>query len=229
MEKNDGKIVAVIALVIAVVALSVGFAAFADQLTISGTATIEKASDTFEGSFQYDEDFAPTCKVVGAQENLTLSSPYSPGTVSGDTWTGISVPLSTGAYSVVCTARVINTSAYTAYLTRLGVSGGIQCSTVASGANAASNTTAVCARVSGTVQIGSSSVNSLTFNENSTSSTATTTGLTASVSNVTNSNTETVTVTITFDDNNGAVVPDGDITVTLPTISHDYSTVQPTN
>ena len=47
MENKSGKIIAIVALAIAVVALSVGFAAFADQLTISGTATVEKAADAF--------------------------------------------------------------------------------------------------------------------------------------------------------------------------------------
>ncbi len=228
MEKNDGKIVAVIALVIAVVALSVGFAAFADQLTIQGTATVEKAADAFEGNFSYDISVAPTCKVVGADENLTLTDPYSPGTVSGDSWTGISVPLSEGAYSVVCTAQIKNTSTYTAYLTRIGVSGGITCATT-TGENAASNTSAICAAVSGTVKVGSNAADQLTFNQSSTAQTAVSTGLHAQVGNTAPNNTETVTVTITFNDNNGALIPDGDVTVTLPTISHDYSTVQPSS
>ncbi len=223
MEKNNGKIIAVVALVVAVVALSVGFAAFADTLTIQGNATVEKAADAFEGSFQYDESVTPTCKA--GSTTLTLTSPYSPGTVSGDTWTGISVPLKEGAYTVECTATIKNTSAYDAYLTKLSVNGPITCAST--GANAASNTTDVCSRITGTVQVGASG-NTLSFNKDSTSSTAVSTGLTASVAKT--NGTETVKVTITFDSTTApAVVPDGDITVTLPTISHDYSTVRPTS
>ena len=49
MEKNNsGKMVAIVALIVAVVALSVGFAAFADDLYINGTATASASGNAFD-------------------------------------------------------------------------------------------------------------------------------------------------------------------------------------
>ena len=212
MEKNNGKIIAVVALVVAVVALSVGFAAFADTLTIDGTATVKEGANTFAPNFGYAASPAATCTYTGGG---AIDGTYEAGTASGNTWSGISVPLTTDHPSVTCTATIENTSAYNASLTSIKASGAPTCNS-----GTATNTTAVCNTVTETVQIGSAS-NQMVVNKD--------TGANQTISSVLNltvnktNGTATVTVIIAYDA--ATVTPDGDITVTLPTITHDYTTV----
>lgn len=222
MEKNNGKVIAIVALFVAVVALSIGFAAFTDTLTINGTATVKQGSNSaFAASFAYDSTSEEQCTLTGG--GALEGGTYSAGTSSDNTWSGISVPLdSTTAAnaSVTCTARVVNSSVYDAYLRTISVSGPIECST-GTGDAAATNTSDVCDHVTATVQVGNAS-NSLAITTSSTSSTAN-----SNVNySVPASGNATVTVIIAYDTTAG-VVPDGDVTVTLPTISHGYSTVAP--
>ena len=223
MEKSNGKVIAIVALFVAVVALSIGFAAFTDTLTINGQATVQKGSnDTFAANFAYDSTSEEQCTLTGGG---AITGTYNAGTSSDNTWTGISVPLTTTNNSVTCTASVVNGSTYDAYLRSISVDGPLTCTT-GTGDNAATNLTAVCNNVSVTVQVGSSS-NNLTITNQSTSSTANT-----SVNQKIDANggTATVTVIITYDTSTGhGPVPDGDVTVTLPTISHGYSTVAPSS
>lgn len=219
MEKNNGKVIAIVALFVAVVALSIGFAAFTDTLTINGTATVKKADDAFESNFAYDSTSEEACTLTGG--TALESGTYNAGTSSDDTWTGISVPLTMTNPSVTCTAKVKNKSTYDAFLKTLTVNGPLTCTT-GTGDDAASNVSDVCSHVTATVQVGSAS-NSLVINSQSTATTA------ASNLNlkVDKTNGEaTVTVIIAYDTNSN-VQPDGDVTVTLPTISHGYTTVNP--
>ena len=126
MEKNNGKIIAIVALIVAVVALSVGFAAFADQLTIDGNATVKQGANAFDdqtNGLAYLSS-SPACVITNTQTSVA-TSPYSQGTASGDTWSGISVPLTTDNPSVTCTATVENRTAYTAYLRGITTNSGI--------------------------------------------------------------------------------------------------------
>ena len=221
MEKNNGKIIAIVALFVAVVALSIGFAAFTDTLTINGTATVQKGADAFDGSFKYDADSEETCTLAGGG---AITGTYNARTSSDDSWSGITVPIGTtsGTNSVVCTATVKNTSNFDAYLKTITITGPLTYTT-GTGDDAASNVDAVCDHVTATVQVGSTPSNSLAITTSSTSSSAAT-NLNQKVDK--NTGSVDVTVTITYDYTTGPV-PDGDVTVTLPTISHNYSTVNP--
>ncbi len=213
MEKNNGKIIAIVALAVAVVALSVGFAAFTDSLTIDGNATIKGGNnDVFAGSFQYAASPAPACVYTGG----STATNSNPGSASGNTWSGITIELSPDHPSVTCTATISNTSAYNANLTGITASGNVTCAAAAAGG--ATNAAAICATVEEEVQIGSAANNMV----------VTTTGATPAASfnqAVAKTNgTTTATVIVSYDTEAG--VPDGDITVTLPTITHSYTTVQ---
>ena len=55
MEKNkSGRIIAVIALVVAVLGLSLGFAAYSSYLRIEGTATVQSSNDNWKVGFSID-------------------------------------------------------------------------------------------------------------------------------------------------------------------------------
>ena len=220
MEKNNGKIIAVVALIVAVVALSVGFAAFADQLTIDGNATVKQGANAFDDAtngLAYLSS-SPSCVITGTQTSVA-TSPYSQGTATGDSWSGISVPLTHANPSVTCTATVENRTAYTAYLRGITSNTGVTCSST--GADAATNTSDVCGAITVDVTVGSVITDTIQITETAASKNDTTGSIAAMSENT--PGTATVTVVIAYDNN---VVPDGDVVVTLPTITHSYSSAQ---
>lgn len=217
MEKNNSKVVAIVALIVAVIALSVGFAAFSDTLTIDGTATAAAASNPFDdanNALAYATTNSATCYETGTPANTVNSA----GTASGDSWSGISVPLSSSASSVTCTATIVNATAYDAYLTAITTANnnatGLTCSST--GANATTNSTNVCANAQVTVTIGSLTA---TINKDGLTTSGTTGAQVAK-----NGGTATVTVVISY---NSAALTDEDVTITIPTITHAYSSANP--
>lgn len=220
MEKNNnGKVVAVVALVVAVVALSVGFAAFADQLTIAGSATAKVGDNPFEDQnghgLNYKANSQECHSTADANVNV-ITTGYSAGTLNDDSWSAINVPLTKDVPSVTCTAVVENKTSYTAYLKSIGANAGVTCAS--SGANATANKDSVCATVNVVAQFGSVATDKIEFG---TTQPTTNSSLSGSIA----SNGEsTVTLTISYNPNN--VVADEDVTITLPTITHDYSSAQ---
>ena len=213
MEKNNGKIIAIVALVVAVVALSVGFAAFADQLTISAQANVAAPSNPFDDStngLAYAATNSAVCYYTGDNTDTTTNA----GTASGDTWSGISVPLTADKPSVTCTATVVNNTSYTAYLRSIAASGPVECTST--GANATANASAVCATAQAVVTIDDAS---LTVNKDSTNSTKNDTITNKTIT--ANGGTKTVTIVISY--NPTGVNIDEDVTITIPTITHTYS------
>lgn len=232
MEKSNSKIIAVVALLVAVVALSVGFAAFTTTLSIEGNATVKTGTDTvFAPHVNFvSSASSPRCYATSDTTNhasVTGGTGYSAGDVNDNQWTGINVPLDEdNDYDVTCDAAIENTSSYAAYLTNIrstgNADGKISCTSIAqSGASAAANPSAVCANTTVTVSIsgnggtgGSGTITSLAA---ITSPTLGSTSL-----NATNgSGTATVRIQYT------GAAPDGDVRITLPTINFDFSTVAP--
>ncbi len=220
MENKSGKIIAIVALAIAVVALSVGFAAFADTLTItnaSATANASDASSVFDNvtnglAYTQTANESPKCVLTDGGGAVTG---VNAGTFTdADTWANISVPLGNTATSVTCTATVTNSSAYIAYLTELSTSTGLSCSST--GNNASQNETNVCAATTVTVSINDGShTDTMTIPVGNSGASATTHATTISA----NGGTATVSVVIAY---SGATT-DQDTTITIPTITHNYS------
>lgn len=78
MEKNrDSKVIAIIALVIAVVGLSVGFAAFTAQLTITPTAEVKADSSKFK------VEFSNTTTAIEGQGPETVEGKITPEDTDG--------------------------------------------------------------------------------------------------------------------------------------------------
>ena len=223
MEKksNGGRVTAVFALAVAVLALAVGFSAFTDDLTINGTATATSNVNPFDDStkglaYVSTGTGAPECHLTNDNSTVINTSPYGAGTATGDTWNGINVPLGPGenANSVTCTATVKNDTAYPAELTSLS-SAGVQCSS--KGKNAETNSTNICSGVNVKVQIGDNAADKIEYGVSGASSN-TTQGTIAK-----NGGTATVTVTISYDKTKAA---DDDVTVTLLPITHHYESVR---
>lgn len=217
MENKSGKVIAISALVVAVVALSVGFAAFADTLTIDGQATVNPNGDAFDAGTDGVDGLrytgTPTCVKTGGGAITGVNV----GTFSNmnDSWGGISVPLGSEANSVTCTATVTNSSSYVAHITGLTTSGPITCAS--SGANDSVNRTNVCGATTVTATISSGSNSDTLTIDDSTAANAASSTKTVEVD--ANGGTATVTVVINY----AGAVTDQDTTITLPTITHTYS------
>lgn len=84
MERNgSGKVIAVIALVVAVVGLSLGFAAYSTYLRIEGSATVQTSTDNWKVGFSTDTDIEPlngTNTVTGV--NATTGHTNEGGTIT---------------------------------------------------------------------------------------------------------------------------------------------------
>lgn len=101
MEGRNSKVVAIVALCVGVVGLSLGFAAFTSQLTITSGATVTVDQDTqFGNVFGYDVN--PT---VG-----TVAKKYD------KTWTGVNHNFTAIGQDATYTATIVNDSELTAYL-----------------------------------------------------------------------------------------------------------------
>ena len=211
---NGSKIIAIVALLVAVVALAVGFATFSATLTIGAEANVE-AVNQFTANVNYSSTL-PKCYYTEDTTNKTdiITTGYSAGTASGKVWSGIKVPITMSHKSVTCEAEVENTSSYVAHLKSIVTSSGLSCDSTGTGDDAASSPviTSICSNSSATVTVGSDSSTITSAAVNNTSTTGTI--------NATNG-TEIVYVTIAY---SGTLAPDGDITITVPTISLTYKT-----
>jgi len=210
MEKNNSKIIAVAALVVAVIGLSIGFAAFAATLTIENISATMAADNQFTANVNY-KSVAPTCYVTGT--SASISGSYNAGTASAKQWTGISVPLTMSQKSVTCEAQIENSSAYRAALDSISIGGTFTCQSVAaSGTDGyATNATTIC---DGTRVTVTTSGASAVFTNASHDAV---TGITGS--SIATSSSATVQVTIEY---TGTVAADGDVAITVPTISLNY-------
>ena len=214
MEKNNSKIIAVAALVVAVIGLSVGFAAFAATLTIENISASLTATDQFSANVNYDDSVTPTCFAGDSSSSAAVVGTYNGGSASGKQWTGVNVPLTMTQKEVTCHATIKNTSNYIAALNQITIGGSIQCiSTAASGTDGyATNASAICGDVQVTVAVSGASK---TF---SNSDLTAATGFNGNNIAATNGTAE-VTMSIKYNSN---VSPDGDVSITVPTISLKY-------
>jgi len=213
MEKNNGKIIAVAALVVAVIGLSVGFAAFAATLTIENISASFTATDQFSSNVNYDNEVTPTCFAGDSSSSAAVVGTYNAGTTNGKQWTGVSVPITMTQKQVTCHATIENESTYVAALNQISIGGSIQCvSTAASGTDGyATNASAICSDVQVTVAVDGASK---TFHNGDLTALTNISG-----SSISANNTADVTMTINYNSN---VSPDGDVSITVPTISLKY-------
>ena len=212
MGENKGyKILAVIALVLGVVGVTLGYAAFSNTLTISSTASVTPDASTFNVDFSSSStavqtnDITPTlsANVVGfTATNATIDNTNSP------TISNLKATFTEPGQSATYTFYAYNAGEYIAYLKSIVFSG-----------------TKTCTAKTGTTQsLVDSACNGITLNVKVGSEAATTTSV-ASVSNhaLAINGAEEITVVISYA--NGSAVADGDFDVTLPSIVLTYNSV----
>ena len=207
-RNNNSKVIAVVALIVAVVGLGIGFAAFTSTLTISANATVTPSASTFNVAF--DTAYGTkgiTCTPTGATMSGTP-------TVAATAITGIKAAFTEPGQKVVCTAQVKNTGEYAAYLKSVTFSKTAPaCTKTADGGATESLVTAACSSISMTVKVGTDT--------NLAALTATKTGITGhSLAKTTGS--EVITLTLEYA--SGGARADGAFTVDFGNISLLYST-----
>ena len=206
MENNRGtKVMALAALIVGVVGLTIGFAAFASTLTINSTATVTP-TDTFQG----------TIKMTGPEgtgTELTCTGTVSgTATISDDTKVTVAAELAKPGDTVTCKGKVKNDSKYTAYLTSLSADGD-KTGAAEGGSGATQNLiTAALSDITMTVTIGSD-----TLNDGSESAVGT--------GSIDAGADEDITIVITYKTSSTNLV-DGKFKVTFPVITATYSTVR---
>ena len=215
MEKNNGyKVMAIVALLVGIVGLSIGFAAFSKTLNI-GTATVNTTARTnvFESAIHYDTTATPTSSAL---TNVTVQNV---GTLTTDTWSNIAFTIDANENnaSATLTATVVNDSSeYDAYLQTITTSDGVIECTPATGTDATQVATA-CSKMKVTVTIAGQS-------NNATAEVTSSSDIDTTITNaVVLPKSGNKTVTVKFDYDNDAVIHDGQFTVTLPAISFGYT------
>ena len=214
MEKERGsKVIAIIALLIAVVGLSVGFAAYTSSLSISNTsATVgAAAADDFEVIFSTDGTSDDT--TIANLLDSAVKDPVADGpsavladgaSMTGTTISGLSATFTEPGQSVTYTFYAHNTGKFLAYLNSITI--GEKSCTAKTGTDQDLVDT-VCPSLSMSVKVGKEAATAV------------------SVADVDNHSLaidgyETITVTLTYDETDARA--DGDFTVNFGQITLVY-------
>ena len=236
MERNNGKIIAIVALVVAVVGLSLGFAAFSTSLQISTAANVSTGTSNWNVGFSTDGTNVANLTTPTTKAATTTGNPgvldVTKYTISQNTNAALST---TYGSEVVYDFYVVNAGTATAYLDAVDFSdvtvsctnasssssswieGSSRAGTLSTGGNTSTISDTDCAKMFG-----------VTLTLHSTDYSTTTTGITGK-SIAGGSNTPaTLTVsylgnsTGTADADTVAATLDGDIIVSIGTIAVEY-------
>ena len=118
MQSKDRtyQVIAIVALVIGVCALTVGFAAFTNNLTISSHAEVSPGSSVLDVVFSTSNSSVVTGSVVGTASGTSGASGAT-ATLTNTTVTGIQANFTEPGQKVTYDFYVYNNSAFTGYLT----------------------------------------------------------------------------------------------------------------
>ena len=208
---NDNKtyrIIAVVALLLGVVGVTLGYAAFSSTLTISSSAEVTPDASTFNVDFSSSSssvvanDITPSLSAVVT--NFTASDAVIDNT-SDPTISNLKATFTAPGQSVTYTFYSYNAGQYIAYLNSIVFSGSKTC-TAKTGTQQSLVDTA-CNGISLSIKVGSEAV--------TTTSIATISGHSLGINNA-----EEIVVTISYLQGSG--VADGDFDVVLPSIILTY-------
>jgi len=205
-RERSTKIIAIMALGIAVIGLSVGFASWSANLDITDSeASVSKGNNDAEFKEKL-KITAVDCETVEGSGTAT-----STGTFTDYNWTGAKISLTKQGDSVTCKATVSNESDFKAYFSDITIGSSLEC--VGEGQNVDAACNALELTVTG---------------QGSGTSTATAKGTTITNATDIESNyidteeTGTISFKLEYKDN---VISDTDFKVTIPTMDFDFSTV----
>ena len=148
MKEKDYKLVTIVALIVSVLALVVGFASYSTILLIQdASATASYGDDPFAPSVQY-KDGSLICK-KDSDGTVVEDAGSFDNREHATIWRGASVALSGPGDSVSCSAIIENLSSFPAYFNRVVLSDKIVCS----GSNTINNLDAACQAIHLSVKI----------------------------------------------------------------------------
>jgi len=229
MERNRGsQVLAIVALLLAVGGLSLGFAAFSQTLTIQSSAEVNPV-DKFNVEFFGDNNTTSVAGVTSDSKVTGLQAATATINDSNHTITGLKATFTEPGQSVTYTFKARNTGEYIAYLRQVafaqptGASGNALsvCAPKASSDNPATQSLvdAACDDITLSVKVGSETA--VTGNQTYTGTTHSLAA--ASTFGGTDGGEDTVVVTITYAANGD--IADGDFTVTFGDVTIDYRSV----
>ena len=120
---RNTKIIAFAALIVGVVGLSIGFAAFSNSLTISSSAQVTPSSS----SFRVEPEFVSCSRVSGDSRAEASANASVDGSGEGVHIGSISASFYAPGDSVKCTFKLNNNGSYVAYLNSITGIGGPTC------------------------------------------------------------------------------------------------------
>lgn len=214
MEKGYSKIWVIVALVISVLALSIGFAAFSTSLVVNQNSDVTVTPfDNFQNSVVFDSG-SISCNVTKGNDDSGVSVEATGSLNENSTiWQGLKVKLTTPGDRVTCNVTIRNNGEYNAYLKAVKFNTLLSCSSTTSG-NA--YTAQICA-------------------ENGVNASATVGSYVATVNKVSQVNKEeistdnelaskgTSSLQVVIDYPSTAPFADEDVNVVIPQITLDYS------
>ena len=199
------QIITIIALVVVMLGVSVGFAAFSNVLTIGTTAAVKPDSSTFSVLFSSSGTTQATSAVSGTGSGGATGGSAS---ISGTTISGLKANFTAPGQSVTYTFYAHNVGSYLAYLRNVTFGSGKSCTAGSSTNDDMVN--AACDDISISVTIGNSSYTESSFVLGNT---------------LEKGAYETIVVTISYSSNGD--VADGDFSITFGDISLEYSSAEP--
>lgn len=213
MERNrKTKVLSIIALVVAIVGMSLGFAAFSTTLSISSSASVTPSSSNFYVGFYGTEGASGTSSVT---PTITGSATGSSISVSSGSTTasGLTANFTEPGQSVTYSFYVGNESEYDAYLRAINfltVSGSSSNRVCTAGTDTSEDlVTAACEYISMSVDVNGT--------------TATSTNDSISGNKLSKGTYIPITITLTYASDGARA--DGDFSVEFGGVSLDYSTV----
>ncbi len=210
---RDSKIIAIVALIVAVVGLGIGFAAFTANLTISSSAKVTPSASNFKVKFK---ESTLSC---GSGSTTGSGSVSKTGTLNETSISGLEVTLTKPGDSVTCTATITAEGDYEAYLTAINTNK-LTCNPKA-GNTFASLGNKACEGIKATFSIGTATATATT----QASSNAATLGESFKISKGGNTfGTQTLTIKIEY--LSSATPTDEELNITVPTTTLVYETVK---
>lgn len=218
MERNRGfKILSIIALLIGVVGLTLGFAAFTSTLTIRSSAEIKPAGNTFNVDFSSAANEVVANDITPTKNPETLEAKDAEiDNTAEPTISNLGATFTAPGQSVTYEFYAYNAGEYPAYLNSITYSNVTD-----------SSSSKVCTPKTGTtVEYVASACNDIVVSVQ-VGTEAAVTGSKSGISNHTlaKNTGELVTVTITYEKKENQTLADGDFTVEFGDITLDYSSV----
>ena len=214
MERDrSAKIIAIVALCVAIVGLSIGFAAFSNNLTINPTATVSPNASDFDLNFSTSNTSEQDGTVSGVGTNSATAEDATIDNSASPTITGLKANFTEPGQKVTYSFYAHNAGKYAAYLnnvTYANVSGKTATKVCSAGEGTdATMVEAACNGISVSVKVGNDTY----------------TGSMDSISNHLLAINAYEPVVVTIEYNSGASRADGDFEVAFGDITLTYDSV----